>query len=381
MGEGDIVKKSIFGLAAAILTFAALAVCVVPTSEAEANAAAETQESRRVLPDVYREAARNYAKALAEGYDSGLCDDSGSDEDLGGGIIYDGFGEAALARVGWTTIDVGGEASLFVVGADASGKDRSYVYGVWRASGGAPQKMIVCSYRNTITLHRRDDGALMLCLTGSQHAGFFYENWREVKADDLPFVVSVVYDEVDDPEHPWRLDGERCDEARANSALDAIAKRCEPVKLDFSPFSEIKERGAPAAMPAAPPAFAAVPDIEVVTMRIERGAGAEKFEQDMPQAVLRNASELPELASAIEAFDRRAADHVASRLAEVRERFKDEIDTAKISYELSELSIDRADERMVSLRAIFLMCGIGAVIPSLTEVSPLIFSLTTSRSF
>lgn len=104
---------------------------------------------------------------------------------------------------------------------------------------------------------------------------------------------------------------------------------------------------------AAASAFAAVPDIEIVT--------PPPAEHDMPRAVLKNASDLPELAEAIEAYDRNLLDHAVGRLAEYRERSKGEIDPAAIHYDLSEIAIDRADERAVSLRAIFQLRGIGAV--------------------
>lgn len=191
------------------------------------------------VPDIYRELAMNCVKALTEGSWSGLCNDDDSDGDLGGGVIYDGIGDEALARVGWTTIEMGGEAPLFVVGASDPGEDSSYIYGVWRAEGGKPQKMLVCSWRSSITIRRRDDGALMLRTAGSQSAKFFYVNWREVREDALPFVVRVQYDEVSDPDSPWLLDGEPSDEGRADAALDAIARRCEPVKLSFAPFADL----------------------------------------------------------------------------------------------------------------------------------------------
>lgn len=239
-------KRSFAYLAAAVMAFAAPAACFVPIAEAEGSTMTETHEDCRLapssaadLPGVYRELAQNYVKALTKGYDSGLCCDDESDGDLGGGVIYDGSGEAALSRVGWATIDMGGDAPLFVAGASDPRDGSSYIYGIWATSGGKPRKLLACSYRNTITLRRRDDGALMLCTTGSQSANFFYENWREVKADDLPFVVRVVYDEVGDSERPWQIDGEPGDEDSAMEALGSIAQRCEPAALDFTPFADL----------------------------------------------------------------------------------------------------------------------------------------------
>lgn len=239
-------KRSFTYLAAAMMVFTAPATYLLPRAEAEESTMTETHEGSRsapssaaCLPSVYRELAQDYVKALTQGYDSGLCNDDDSDRDLGGGIIYNGSGEAALASTGWTTIDMGGDAPLFVIGASDPSEGSSYIYGVWTASSGSPRKLLVCSYRNTITMRRRGDGALMLCTTGSQSANFFYENWREIKSDDLPFIVRVVYDEVGDPERPWRIDGEPGDEVNAKEALDAIAQKCEQAALSFTPFADL----------------------------------------------------------------------------------------------------------------------------------------------
>lgn len=60
-------------------------------------------------------------------------------------------------------------------------------------------------------------------------------------------------------------------------------------------------------------------------------------------------------------YNNSIADHIVSKLEKVKERFKGEITPEDIHYEHSELEIDRADERMVSLRAFFTLKGIGAV--------------------
>lgn len=192
-----------------------------------------------ILPDVYRDVAASFITAIVEGRGSGLCDDDGDPQDLGSGLIMDGSGRDQLRRVGWTTLDAGGEAPLLIVGARARRGSDTFIYGVWCVKDGVPRKLLASSRRDRFTVRMRNDASIMLYAVGDQGPDFSYEGWI-VLDDSFRYDVLVTYNRLDHPSSPWQLNGTPCTERAARDAAARMAGLCTPLYLSLSLFDDLK---------------------------------------------------------------------------------------------------------------------------------------------